>query len=156
MSERVVFPLTPTTKPRMTKRSAKIRGGRYFAFRDTVKLAAHGWTPPDFGGWLIFLLELPKRRSRAEKEKLAGTGHMQVPDRDNLEKAFLDCFGQDKQNWDGRTTKLWSLSGPWILHGNLGDVGLLDLAVEIAVANERAAVLAKLRYKGLLAEPSRS
>jgi len=51
---------------------------------------------------------MPKSWSKKEKIRLAGTGHQSTPDKDNLEKALLDCiYTEDKQVWDARVTKVW-------------------------------------------------
>jgi Holliday junction resolvase RusA-like endonuclease len=37
---------------------------------------------------------------------------MQRPDRDNLEKAFLDAlYGEDSHFWNGESTKVWDEEG---------------------------------------------
>lgn len=47
---------------------------------------------------------------------MAYTPHMQKPDKDNLEKALLDCvFEEDSHVWDGRVSKLWGWTGAIII-----------------------------------------
>lgn len=108
------FYVDPVAKPRMTqsdKWKTRKRVGAYRAYRDLIRLQAGNWRPPSGLMWLLVEVPMPKSWSKAKRASRLGKPHRQVPDRDNLDKAFLDCFGEDKRSWDGRITKLWSDRG---------------------------------------------
>ncbi len=103
------YPITPVSKPRMTqcvKWKRTPHQCRYYAFKDRVRLSSV--SVPNAGSHIIFVMPMPKSWSKKEKIRLAGTGHQSTPDKDNLEKALLDCiYTEDKQVWDARVTKVW-------------------------------------------------
>lgn len=55
-----------------------------------------------------FIMAMPKSWSKKKKLAMDLTPHTQKPDKDNLEKGFLDAImTEDEQVWDGRVTKWW-------------------------------------------------
>jgi len=118
------LPLDPKAKPRMTssdrwktegnpdpKKRRRRCVSRYFAYRDAVRLLARGWTPPECDYWIVFTIPAPYSMSKKKRAERIGRPHQQTPDKDNLEKAFLDCFGDDAHIWDGRVSKVWGDTG---------------------------------------------
>jgi Holliday junction resolvase RusA-like endonuclease len=110
--------VTPMGKPRMTKsdkwkKRAVVQ--RYWQFK--AELVEQGkrqsfLTIPRSGYWMIFFLPMPQSWPESKKSKLDLTPHLQQkPDKDNLEKAVLDAFGEDHQIWDGRVSKFWAREG---------------------------------------------
>jgi Holliday junction resolvase RusA-like endonuclease len=61
---------------------------------------------------LVFYLPMPKSWSQKKKNEKRHTPHTCRPDKDNLEKGFLDAlYSEDSQIWDGRVIKLWGDRG---------------------------------------------
>jgi len=115
----VIFNVEPIGKPRMTQRDRwKQRPCvlAYHAYRDTVRLQARGWEP---GGELAlrFEIAMPKSWSGVKKSRMLGVPHASKPDLDNLVKAFLDCWEEDKHVWWIQAEKCWSTSGAIIVDG---------------------------------------
>src|SRR5690554_3514466 len=104
---RIVYPITPMGKPRMTQRDKwkqRPEVMRYRAFRDEVRI--RGVKLPESGYHLTFVLPMPKSWSKKKRDAMRGAPHQQRPDKDNLEKALLDAiFEEDARIWDGRVTK---------------------------------------------------
>ena len=108
------FHLTPIAKPRMTRRDRWAKRPivqKYWEYKDTLLLLSGEWLPPKSHYWLVFYLPMPKSWTKKRKSGLAGRPHRQTPDKDNLEKGFLDVFGEDKEVWSGGVTKLWATQG---------------------------------------------
>lgn len=112
------FDVVPMGKPRMTqrdkwqKRPAVVR---YHAFCDRLRAEAErlGFTPPDAGMYLRFWLPMPRSWSRKKKRAMIGRPHQQKPDRDNIEKGFLDALMDED-------CRIWHIAGSekrWHLHG---------------------------------------
>ncbi len=103
------YSITPVSKPRMTK-SVKWKQNahqkRYFAFKKEVERL--GVEVPECGYHLVFVLPMPVAKSWPE-ERLAlvdGTKHQRIPDKDNLEKALLDCVHKnDAHIWNEEKKK---------------------------------------------------
>ena len=107
------YNVVPVAKPRMTQRDKwknRPSVAKYWAYRDEIRAA--GFIPPDTFK-ITFYMPMPKSWSRKKKDYMMAQPHQQRPDRDNLEKAFEDCFGEDSRFWSVWATKLWSLEG-WI------------------------------------------
>lgn len=106
--------ITPVSKPRMTQRDKwKKRPAvmRYRAFCDELRLKLRGFDVPECGYRLTFYLPMPKSWTKKKRAAMEGQPHQQKPDKDNLEKAFLDAMlAEDCRIWDGRVTKRWSKS----------------------------------------------
>jgi len=110
----IIFDVDPIGKPRMTQRDKWMKRPaviRYHAYRDTVRWIAKDWAPPERDYWLLFTIAMPSSWSERKRAAHLGQPHQQTPDKDNLEKAFLDCFGEDCHIWDGRVSKIWGLRG---------------------------------------------
>lgn len=111
------FDVTPVAAVRQVRSDAwKKRPAvlRYRAFRDALRLEATrlGFEMPASGYHLTFLLPMPNSWSDKKKRALCGQPHQQRPDKDNLEKAFLDALCEsDCHVWDGRVTKAWWIKG---------------------------------------------
>ena len=111
----IVIDIEPMGKPRMTKRDKwKERPCvmRYRAWSDELRLKA-GTVPDGAYGldWCVFI-EMPKSWSKKKKEEMRGKEHQVKPDRDNIDKAILDCLFKDDERDDciiavGELEKFW-------------------------------------------------
>jgi hypothetical protein len=65
------------------------------------------------GNGLIFELPMPKSWSKKKRDAMRGQKHTQKPDKDNLEKALLDCiYDEDCAHWwSGPVFKIWGDNG---------------------------------------------
>ena len=110
----MAFSVLPMGAPRMV-RSDKWRKRpvvlRYFDYRAQLQLQAGTWVPEPHSMWLIFLLPMPESWTNKKKTDMRYAPHQQKPDKDNLEKGFLDAFGEDQHIWDGRVSKIWVPAG---------------------------------------------
>jgi len=114
----VIHDIIPVAKPRMTQRDRWLNPprpavARYRAYCDelTLKMNILGFELPESNYWITFYLPMAKSWSKDKKEAHEGQRHQQTPDKDNLEKAFLDAlFKEDCRVWDGRVTKRWSVN----------------------------------------------
>ena len=121
----VLFIITPVGKPRMTRADTwKKRPcvAKYWDFKDNLlkddvlvnqarKLLLSPYK-------LIFWLPMPRSWSKKKKRSHDGQPHKQKPDKDNLEKAFLDALlGDDSAVWSGWVEKRWSYEGAIALRG---------------------------------------
>lgn len=113
MTNWITIPVLPVPKPRQTrsdkwkKRPAVLR---YRAFADELRLRKVDM--PAFGAHIIFVMPMPKSWSQKRKCAMRGQPHESKPDKDNLEKAFLDAIHkEDSGVWDGQVTKLWGDTG---------------------------------------------
>lgn len=107
----------PMGKPRMTRRDAwQMASGnpracvaRWFAYKDTLKYQARdGFTVPESNYILTFLLPVPRSWSETKKEAHHLQPHQSRPDKDNLEKGFLDALcSEDAHIWSGLVIKRW-------------------------------------------------
>ncbi len=112
---KLVFPVVPMGKPRMV-RSDKWKKRdcveRYWAFKDDLKKVVGRFQIPESGYHLKFFLPMPESWSKRKKAQMAGKPHQQVPDKDNLEKAFLDALCEkDCHIWNGEVSKFWDYEG---------------------------------------------
>jgi len=113
------FKINSMGKPRMTQRDKWLNPprecvARYWALKEVLTTLAkkEGFIMPHSGYHLTFYLEMPKSWSKSKKETMNNTPHQQKPDKDNLEKFFLDILcPKDEKVWDGRVTKYWSYEG---------------------------------------------
>jgi len=92
------------------KPSEKVK--RYRAYRDELRLKIpQNFAMPSEGYHLTFYLPIPASWSKKKRAAMEGQPHQSKPDKDNLEKAFLDAIlSDDAQVWDGRVSKRWSAS----------------------------------------------
>lgn len=108
------LPLEPMGKPRMTNRdrwgtNKRPKVQRYHAFRDNFRLLSRGRLTQSITllSWVAFF-PIPKSYSKKKKIMYAGRPHYQKPDRDNIDKAILDCLEfDDKQIYGGEIYKFW-------------------------------------------------
>ena len=110
----ITIPITPVAKPRMTqgdKWKKRPRVQRYWAYKAELCLwmQVNDVTLPNHGWHITFYLPMPASWPDKKRHAHEGYPHMAKPDKDNLEKGFLDAlFADDSCVWDGRVTKLWS------------------------------------------------
>lgn len=106
------IPLVPIPKPRMTRHDTwKPAAQRYFEFSDRLRC----YQPdPDWEGLVLhFIMPMPKSWPKSKKEKMNGELHRQVPDLDNLVKAFQDSILENDSEvaWYKDVRKIWGLTG---------------------------------------------
>ncbi len=104
----------PQAKPRMTRRDKWAKRKCVLEYRDwcdRVRADAKSKIPPTDSilelNWRAYFVPAP---SWSKKRRLAAMGqlHRQTPDRDNIDKAVLDClFEDDSGVADGRIKKRW-------------------------------------------------
>lgn len=102
--------IDPVPKPRMTRSDRWKKRDcveRYWAYKDQLRsLITPGDLPDSYH--LIFILGMPASWSRKKRAAMLYQPHQAKPDKDNLEKGFLDClFDDDAAVWDGRVSKIW-------------------------------------------------
>lgn len=112
--------MSPVSKPRMTrkdKREPRDCVINYHDFADQLNLLFAARELPE-NYLIVFYFEMPK--SWPNKKKIAQDyqPRLSTPDKDNLEKAFLDALFSKYHNpdgiysdshvWDGRVIKLWA------------------------------------------------
>lgn len=90
---------------------------RYFAYKDELRaIVPIDWKLPD-NYHLVFYLTPPASWSQKKRKRMIGEPHRQKPDKDNLEKAFLDAlYGDDSAVYDGRVTKFWAEEGEIVVY----------------------------------------
>lgn len=113
MSDRIqFFDIPPTPAPRQSARDKWKPSKpvlRYRAFRDEVAFKVKE-LPEDFFH-IVFLIAVPASWSEKKKREHIGQPHRQKPDKDNLEKAFIDAIyrhSDDAHVWNTASTKLWA------------------------------------------------
>lgn len=95
-----------TQSDKWKKRPAVIA---YREYCDALRAALPNFIMPESGYHLTFYLPIPESWSKKRKLQYEGAAHKSKPDKDNLEKAFLDALCESDQHvWDGRVTKRWS------------------------------------------------
>lgn len=128
----IELPITPVSKPRQT-RSDKWQKRpcvmRYREFADTLRFLSRVKAPnlSDAvldGAAVQFVIPLPKSWSKKKKSMMAGTGHTQKPDIDNLVKAFLDAIMKDDSGVSSiAARKIWGEHGAiHVKHFNIGEI----------------------------------
>ena len=83
---------------------------KYWLYKDQLNLLIKKmkFVMPVSDYLLEFYIQMPASWSEAQKRKFDGKPHQQKPDKDNLEKAFLDAvLPDDSKVWDGRVSKYW-------------------------------------------------
>ena len=115
--KKLVFNVEPCAKPRMTQRDKWAKRTcvmKYFGFKDQLNMEAtkKGYKP-SVPLSIVFILTMPKSWSKRKKEDMNGKPHKQVPDLDNLIKAFKDALlKQDSMIWQyGKMEKRWGCEG---------------------------------------------
>lgn len=110
---RIILPGTPIGKPRMTLRDKWAKRPAVVKYRDWCdRLRALAGTIPPAGliyelNW-VAVFEPPKSWAKKERCSALGTLHRMKPDRDNIDKAVLDCLWEsDSAIAQGRIAKVW-------------------------------------------------
>ena len=115
-----IFNVTPNTAPRQTRKDTwnpRPCVLKYRAFKDALRAeVAKTDFKPDVDlleyFHVVFVIPFPKSYSKKKRLNLLGRAHRQTPDKDNLEKGFLDALlKQDCAVYDGRVTKVWGEKG---------------------------------------------
>lgn len=115
-----IFYVEAMGKPRMTQRDRwKVREvtTRYWQYKDrlnelALQLNFDPQTMLTNYYHMTFYLPMPKSWSETKRKELNGQLHRQKPDKDNLEKGFLDCLCKnDEFVADSRVTKRWCYEG---------------------------------------------
>ena len=115
---KIVFPMTPLGKPRMTRRDKWAKRPiveAYFTYANALRaLAARKrFELPDHG--VSFSFEFPMPESWSKKKRLAmdGQPHQQKPDIDNCLKGILDpLLSDDSTVWQiAGAEKRWAQEG---------------------------------------------
>lgn len=99
-------------KPRMIKSDAWKKRPvvlKYWQYKKELLLQLPtDFVMPDHGYHLIFYFLPAAYHSKSIREKMYYTPHRQTPDKDNLEKAFLDCTCEnDAYIYHGEVSKWW-------------------------------------------------
>lgn len=123
-SDLEVYLITPTPKPRMTRRDKWLKPARpcvarYWAFCDEVRL--NKIELPSAHGKIRFVLPMPKSWSETKKNKMYWKPHKQKPDLSNLLKALEDAIFQDDSHiWRyDLLEKVWGDKGQvWVKNKN--------------------------------------
>ena len=110
----IQIPIDPVPKPRMTRSDAwKQRTAvvKFWAYKDALRSALTAEDIPD-SYHAVFTIPMPKSWSRKKRSAMLNQPHRSKPDKDNLEKGFLDAlFEDDAAVWDGRVSKVWGETG---------------------------------------------
>lgn len=131
MGKKIEFEIEAMGKPRMTRSDQwRTRGHpnpkkrmrecveRFWDYKDALKKESFkkGFVMPESGYHLTFILPISQSWSKKKKVEMIGKPHRMKPDKDNLEKGFLDSIlKEDSVVWDGRVTKLWGEKGKIII-----------------------------------------
>lgn len=114
------FPILAMGKPRMTQRDKWYKRevtDRYWIYKRDLNTLANilKFNPQEVLSnyyHVIFYLPMPQSWSKKLQSQMAYTLHRSKPDKDNLEKAFLDCLCEnDSFVADSRVSKYWCLQG---------------------------------------------
>jgi len=110
------FDIEPIGKPRMVRSDVWKKRNRvmqYWAFKDDINIIAREKkykVAPRLN--ISFILTMPESWSEKKKKLQDGKPHTQIPDIDNLEKAFFDCLcDNDSYVWAVNKTKRWGRKG---------------------------------------------
>ena len=117
--------LAPNTKPRMTKRDQWKKRPcveQYWEYKDRLQELFNAEDLP-IPYLLLFVIPMPTSWSKRKRLSLKGKPCEITPDKDNLEKAFLDAlFGKnsaiknDAHIYDGRPLKVWGETGRIVVY----------------------------------------
>lgn len=110
---KMLIPLEPVPKPRMTQRDRWAKRPavvRYYAFCDSLRELYTVEVPPELA--IRFNVTMPKSWSKKKRLEMEGKPHQQRPDIDNLLKAFMDALCEDDSYiYAVRAEKQWSEQG---------------------------------------------
>lgn len=132
----IIFPITPLSKPRMTKRDKWLSNPNYKAkkqsdinrqqmlfsywnYKDSLVLLAqeHDYRISNVLENITFVLPMPQSYSNKKKKELEGKSHDKKPDLDNLIKAFQDCLCESDSHIYkyNNVQKIWGSKGKIII-----------------------------------------
>jgi Holliday junction resolvase RusA-like endonuclease len=107
----IILNVNPVAKPRMTrsdKWKKRKATDKYWEYKD--KIREYKFILP-IPYKMTFYLQTPKSYSKAKQALLEGQPHLVRPDKDNLEKGFLDAlFEEDSHIWSGWVEKRYSMN----------------------------------------------
>lgn len=110
---KVVIPIAPVPKPRMTQRDKWKKRPiveRYFQFKDEIHTLVRGDLDARFT--VVFYIAMPASWSVKKKELYNGKPHQNKPDIDNYLKAFMDALcSDDSYVFDAQAQKFWAEEG---------------------------------------------
>lgn len=99
--------------PRRRKRKCVVK---YHNFQNALLAQVGDFKMPESNYQLTFFISMPASWSAKRKAAMAMKPHQTRPDKDNLEKAFLDAICEDDAHiWDGRVSKFWGYTGKIVL-----------------------------------------
>lgn len=117
--------LPPNTKPRMTRKDQWKKRPcvtQYWEYKDKLRELFEARELP-IPYLLIFVIPMPTSWSKRKRDSLRGTRCESTPDKDNLEKGFLDALftkesgiKNDAHVYDGRTLKVWGETGRIVVY----------------------------------------
>ena len=108
--------IKPVPAPRMSRRDRFDPRPAVIKYRDYGIELRSQFTAEELPSNYLLVFYLPMAKSWSKKKKRSHylQPHTQTPDKDNLEKGFLDALfyqhdehKDDSHIWDGRTIKLW-------------------------------------------------
>lgn len=111
-----VLHIMPVSKPRMTqsdKWKKRAITTKYWGYKDELREASI-ILPESYH--LHFILPVSASWSAKKKAAHIGKPHTNKPDKDNLEKGFLDALYKDDSGvWTGQVSKWWGEKGAIII-----------------------------------------
>lgn len=118
----ISVPVAAIGAPRMTRADAWKKRPcvlRYRAWKDVARRAAGRLPPADEVESLSWTatFEMPKSWSAKKRTLMSGCLHRSKPDRDNIDKAILDCLypGGDAAIAQGSIQKVWGIESMLII-----------------------------------------
>ncbi len=118
----ITLNINPMRKPRMTegdKANYRPETKRYWNYKSQLNREAIEKSYYKVSDVLDieFHIAMPKSWSKKDKEKMNGKPHQEMPDIDNLCKAFFDCLKkQDKTIWAVNKKKYWAYEGKIVIY----------------------------------------
>lgn len=128
-----VFNVDPIGKPRMTqqdkwrtdpnhinpKSRQRKNVGLYWKYKAKLveQALVQNFIMPECDYHLIAFIPMPHSWNEKKKAVMNMSPHKQKPDKDNIEKGFLDSLMKDDSSvWDGRVTKYWARTGKMLIY----------------------------------------
>ena len=115
---KIIFPLTPLGKPRMTRKDKWAKRPiveAYFTYANALRAfaARKRFTLPDHGVSFYFEFPMPQSWSKKKRLEMDGKPHQQTPDIDNILKGLFDpLLEQDCTVWQiAGAEKRWAEKG---------------------------------------------
>lgn len=126
--KRIVFPLIPVPKPRMTRRDKwknppRPNVARYREYADNLRLlaAANQFKLAMQDQYFSFEIPMPPSWSQKRKQAQVGKPHQEKPDLDNLMKAVLDALHPEDQ-------RIWHIAGAEKRWAEKGSITITECA----------------------------